>query len=121
MNADKCLIKDQISFLNQCLVDDKKKVAEEQVYWSTSLSTDTSGYTSTHRGACGTPAESGQEDLTNRRAYIEPRKTQQDEGTGGDTGVLAGLALPLAGGGTEVGVRPPHWGNCLSQRRDTEG
>ena len=35
---------------------------------------------------------------------------------GGKIGVL-GLNLPLAGGGTEAGVRSLHWGNCLSQRR----
>ena len=34
---------------------------------------------------------------------------------GGKTGVLAGLDLPSAGGGTEAGLRSPHWGNCLSQ------
>ena len=37
---------------------------------------------------------------------------------GGETGVLVGLDLPLAGGGTETGVRAPHWGNCLNQRRN---
>ena len=34
---------------------------------------------------------------------------------GGETGVLAGLDLPLAGGRTEAGIRSPHQGNCLSQ------
>ena len=29
---------------------------------------------------------------------------------GGETGVLVGLGLPLAGEGTEAGVQPPHWG-----------
>ena len=37
---------------------------------------------------------------------------------GGKTGVLAGLDLPSEGGGTEVGVPSPHWGNYLSQRRN---
>ena len=37
---------------------------------------------------------------------------------GGKTGVLVGLDLPSAGGGTEAGVRSPHQGNCLSQRRN---
>ena len=37
---------------------------------------------------------------------------------GGKTGVLVGLELPLVGGGTEAGVQSPHWGNCLSQRRN---
>ena len=40
-------------------------------------------YTFRHRSAYGTPAESLQEDLTSGKAYIEPRKTQQDEGTRG--------------------------------------
>ena len=29
--------------------------------------------------------------------------------------MLAGLNLPLAGGGTEAGVQSPHRGNCLRQ------
>ena len=32
-------------------------------------------YTFRHRNACRTPAESGQEDLTSRKEYIEPCKT----------------------------------------------
>ena len=32
--------------------------------------------------------------------------------------VLVGLDLPSMGGGTEAGVQSPHWGNCLSQRRN---
>ena len=36
---------------------------------------------------------------------------------GGKTGVLIGLDLPSASGGTEAGIQSPHWGNCLSQRR----
>ena len=35
---------------------------------------------------------------------------------GGKTGVLVGLDLPSASGGTEAGVWSPHWGNYLSQR-----
>ena len=37
-----------------------------------------------------------------------------------ELGVLVGLDLPLVGGGTDAGVRSPHWGNCLSQRRKAE-
>ena len=37
---------------------------------------------------------------------------------GGETGVLVGLDLPSAGGGTEAGVQSPHRGNYLSQRRN---
>ena len=32
-------------------------------------------YTFRHRNACRTPAESGQEYLTSRKEYIDPRKT----------------------------------------------
>ena len=37
---------------------------------------DTSGITSRHRCAGRTPAESGQEDLTHGKVYIDPRKTE---------------------------------------------
>jgi len=57
--------------------------------------------------------------LTSGKEYIEPHKTQLDEGTRGKkTGVLVGLDLPSVGGGTEEEVRSPHWVNCLSQRRN---
>ena len=75
-------------------------------------------YTSRHRHACTAPAESGQEDLTSGKEYIYSRKTREDEGTRGKTGVLLGLDLPSAGQGTEAGVQSPHWGNCLGQRRN---
>ena len=52
---------------------------------------------------CRTPAESREEYLTNRKEYTEPYKTWWDEGTKGKTGVLLGLNLSLAGGGTEAG------------------
>ena len=67
-------------------------------------------YTFRHRSACRTPAESRQEYLTSGKEYMEPHKTQQEEGTRGKTGVLVGLDLPLAGGGTEAGVRSPTLG-----------
>ena len=47
-----------------------------------------------------------------KRMY-RPTKTQEDEGAGGKTGVLAGLDLPSVGGGTEAGVPSPQRGNCL--------
>ena len=62
------------------------------------------GYTFRHTSECRTPAESGQEYLTSRKEYIEPRETREDEGTWRKTGVLVGLDLPLAGGGTETGI-----------------
>ena len=71
------------------------------------------------RSACRTPAESGHENLNSGKKYIDPHKTQQDEGARGKTGVLVGLDLPSAGRGTEAGVQSPHQGNCLSQRRNT--
>ena len=37
---------------------------------------------------------------------------------GEKTVVSVGLDLPSAGGETEAGVRSPHWGSCLSQRRN---
>ena len=59
-------------------------------------------YTSLHgyRSACRTPAESGQEYLTSRKHAKLGRMKEQ----GGKTGVLVGLDLPSAGGGTEAGV-----------------
>ena len=76
-------------------------------------------YTFRHRSACRTPAESGQEYLTsgggNILTHAELCRMKE---LGGKTGVLVGLDLPSAGGGTEAGVRSPQWGNCLSQRRN---
>ena len=63
--------------------------------------------------------ESGQEYVTRGRDYIDPRKTREDEGTRGETGVLVGLDLPSAGGGTEAGVRSPHWGQ-LSESEEKQ-
>ena len=40
-------------------------------------------YTFRRKSACRTPAESGQEYLTSGKEYIEPCKTQYDEGTRG--------------------------------------
>ena len=37
---------------------------------------------------------------------------------GGERGVLVGLDLPSVSGRTEAGVQSPHWGNCLSQRKN---
>ena len=76
-------------------------------------------YTFRHRHACRTPTENGQEYLTNGKEYIEPRKTRQDSKEPGEkTGVLVRMDLPSAGQGIEAGVRSPHQGNCLSQRRN---
>ena len=60
-------------------------------------------YTFRHRSACRTPADSEQECLTRGREYIDPRKTREEEGTRGKTGVLVGLKLPSSGGGNETG------------------
>ena len=53
-----------------------------------------------------------------RKRIYEPHKTQQDKRTRGENGVLIGLNLPSVDGGIEAGVRSPHPGNCLSQRRN---
>ena len=52
------------------------------------------------------------------KIYREPHKTRYDKGTRGGTGVLVGMDLPSAGGGTEAGVQSPHEGNCLRQKRN---
>ena len=75
-------------------------------------------YTFRHRRACRTPANSGQEDLTSGKEYIEPCKLSKMKELGGKIGVLVGLDLPSAGGRTEAGVQSPQRGNCLSQRRN---
>ena len=53
--------------------------------------------------------------VKNIQNHTELSRTKE---LGGKTGVLVGLDLPSAGGGTEAGVRSPHRGNCLSQRRN---
>ena len=74
--------------------------------------------TPSDRSARRTPAESRQEYLTSGKEYIDPQKLGRKKKLGGETGVLLGLDLCLAGWGTEAGVQSPHWGNCLSQRRN---
>ena len=66
-------------------------------------------YTFRHRSAYRTPAESRQEDWISGKEYKE---------LGGKTGVLVGLNLPSARGGTEAGVQSLQQGSCLSQRRN---
>ena len=65
-------------------------------------------YNFRHRSEYRTPSKNRQECLTSGKEYIEPHKTRQDKQLGGKTGVLVGLDLPLAGGGTEAGVQSPH-------------
>ena len=79
------------------------------------LSPQTHQECTSNRSAHRIPAGSGQEYLTSGE---EPRKTRQDEGSSGETGVLVGLRLPSAGGGTEAGVQSPHQGNYLRQPRN---
>ena len=52
------------------------------------------------------------------KEYIDPQTLGKKKKLGGKTGVLVGLDLHSAGGGTEAGVQSPHRGNCLSQRRN---
>ena len=61
-------------------------------------------YTLRHRSACRTPTESRQEYLTRGKEYIEPQKLGRKKELGEKTGVLVGLDLPSAGGGTEAEV-----------------
>ena len=84
--------------------------------WSTSLSTDTSGIQLQTQKCMQNASWDGQEDLTSGNEYIEHTKLSSTKELGGKTGVLVGLDLPSAGGGTEAGVQSPHQGNCLSQR-----
>ena len=61
-------------------------------------------YTLRHRSACEKTAESGQEYLTSGEEYIKPTKLSRMKELGEKTGVLVGLDLPSAGGGTEAEV-----------------
>ena len=74
--------------------------------------------TPSDRRACRTPAESGQEFVTSEKEYIERCKTRQDKGTRGKNKSVSRTGPALGSGGTEAGVRSPHGGNCLSQRRN---
>ena len=74
-------------------------------------------YTFRHRGACRTAA-SGQEDITSREEYIDPWKTQYEEGLGEKTGVLEGLDLPSVGGELKQGS-DPHIGTIAWVRGET--
>ena len=53
----------------------------------------------THRNVYRTPAESRQEYLTSRKEYIEPCKTQQDEGIRGKNRSVSRTEPPLGGWG----------------------
>ena len=75
-------------------------------------------HTFRHRSACKTPAENGQEYLTNGKEYIKHARLSRMKELGGKPGVLVGLDVPLVGGGTEAGVQSSYHGNCLSQRRN---
>ena len=56
-------------------------------------------YTFRHRSVCGTPAESGQEDLTSGKEYTEPRKTRYNEGTRGKNRSVSRTGPALRGWG----------------------
>ena len=75
-------------------------------------------YTFRHRSACRTPAESRQEYLDSGKETQNHAKLSRVKEIGGKTGVLVGLDLPLASGGTEAGVQSPLQGTCLSQKRN---
>ena len=54
-------------------------------------------YTFRHKSACRMPGESGQEYLTRRKEYIDPRKTQQEEETRGKNGSVSRTGAALGG------------------------
>ena len=56
-------------------------------------------YTFRHRRAWRTPAESGQEDLTRGKEFIDPRKTREDEGARGKNRSVSRIGLALGGWG----------------------
>ena len=84
-------------------------------------------YISLHRYTRNTPAHTEVHAEHQLRADRSTRPVEKNIQThaklgrtkelGGKTGVLVGLDLPLVGGGTEAGVRSPHWGNYMSQTR----
>ena len=53
----------------------------------------------TNRSACRTPAERGQAYLTRGKEYIEPCKTQEDEGTRGKNWSVTRTGPALSGWG----------------------
>ena len=67
-------------------------------------------YSFRHKSACRTPAESGQEDMTRGKEYIEHTKLRRMKGLGEKTGVLVGLDLPSAGGGISMQRSNPRIG-----------
>ena len=71
-----------------------------------------------HRSACRTPAEGRQEYWPVGKNIQNHAKLSRMKELEGKTGVLVRLDLPSGGGGIEAGVRSPHWGNCLRQRRN---
>ena len=85
---------------------DGKEVSGRGIHLSSQIHQE---YTFRHRSAYRTPAESRQEDWISGKEYKE---------LGGKTGVLVGLNLPSARGGTEAGVQSLQQGSCLSQRRN---
>ena len=87
--------------------------------WSTFLSKDTSGiHLQTQNCISRTSAESRQEAIPVEKNTEKHVKLGRMKELWRKTGVLVGLDLPSAGGGTEAGVQSPHRGNCLSQRRN---
>ena len=92
--------------------------------WSPSLSMETSGIHARYRSACRTPAESGQEDLTNGKEYIEPCKNRQQQCLPWDCSTIAKLQLPAtapSSGPAFLSRRsspaPLEWEHCLQDPR----
>jgi len=76
-------------------------------------------YSFRHKSACRTPAESGQEDLTSGKEYIEHTKLSRMKGLGEKNRSVSRTGPALSRWGHfNAGVKSPHQGNCLSQRRN---
>ena len=75
-------------------------------------------YTIRHRSACRTPAERDRSTRSAEKNIYNHTNISRMKELGRKTGVLVGLDLRSAGGGTEAAVRSPQQGKCLSQRRN---
>jgi len=87
--------------------------------WSPSLSIDTSGtHLQTQKCLQNISWEwTGGPDQW-KRIYRSMQNLVGQRNSEGKTGGLVGLDLPSVGGATEAEAQSPHWGNCLSQRRN---
>ena len=87
---------ERISSNLKAFVEDGKAVRGRGVHLSPWIYQE---YTVRHRSACRTPAESRQEYLTSRKEYIDPCKTQEEEGTRRENRSVGGTGPALGGWG----------------------